>query len=160
MPLDESQIVQQAMEALSVRTVIIYCPDNAQETIYEEGKLVDIATAEVYALCTPNEDGSWECTRYVVNMDLEPGFEAKSLEEAVERCLEEFHVDMVLVTNRGSWPLYVRGQWLEVSLEDAIALVQELDAPFATCQCDENGRWLAFPPGGKPDEEQETVTLR
>lgn len=159
MPLGEREVVQQAMEALGVRTVFIYRPDSDREIAYEDGEPVEITTGDVYALCTPNDDGSWDCTRYILKVELEPGLEAKTSQEAVERCVEQFGIERVLVIDKDSWAWYDKGEWVNTSVEDVVAIVQKLEVPFATCQRDESGRWLGFPPGGEPDEEKETVTL-
>ena len=159
MLLDEREVVQRAMQALGVKTVFIYHPDSDREVAYEDGEPVEITTEGEYASCTPNDDGSWDCTRYTMKVELEPAFEAKSSQEAVEQCVKEFGVDRVLVIGKDSWRWYENGEWMETSLGNVIAAAQESEVPFATCQQHESEQWLVFLPGGEPDEEGETVTL-
>lgn len=126
MPLDEREVVRRAMQALSMRTVIIHRSDSERETAYEDGELVEFTTEDAYALCAPNDDGSWECTRYTMRVELEPMFEATSSREAVERCVKEFSIDRVLVLGKDSWGWYENGEWLETFPENVIATAEEL----------------------------------
>ena len=156
MALDEREVVQQAMEALSVRTVILDYPDSGKEVTYEDGELVGDTTAVVYAFCIPQDNGSWKCTRYRV-VEVKPAFEAQSPQQAVKWCLERFSVDEVFVVGKDWVAWYENGEWTTTLVEDKLATAAELDIPFAVCTQIESGGWFGFPPGGEPDDEEMVI---